>query len=363
MWQREEMDGFSVLRVPLYPSHDGSAIRRFANYGSFALSATTIGASLIGSTDVGFVYHPPATVGLPAIVLKALKSIPFIYHIADMWPESVIESGMVGGGVAKRILEALISSWCRFVYKQADAITVLSPGMKRLLVERGVAAEKIHIIFNWADEAIFKPVPKDPALEEELGFRGRFNVVYAGNMGPFQGLDTVVKAAARIKDEPSIQIVMVGTGQEEGRLKALANQMGAENVLFLGRRQYWEMPKIYSLADVLLVHLKDLPFFSATIPSKTQVSLVCGRPILMAVRGDAAELVIQANAGITCKPENEAELARAFVELYKMDEDKRESLGAGGREFYLREMSLDVGAGRMDELFREVRRNSRKPSG
>jgi glycosyltransferase involved in cell wall biosynthesis len=352
--QREEIDGIQLLRVPLIPSHGNSILGRIANYGSFALSASTIGASLIGSASVVYVYHPPATVGLPALVLKGLRKFPFVYHIADMWPESVVESGMIGNRLAKEFVKGFLSSWCRLVYRQAAAITVLSPGFKRLLIERGVPAEKIHVVYNWSDEEVFRPVPRDPALEERLGFRGRFNIVYAGNLGAFQGLEAVIKAAALVKGEPAIQIVLVGTGVKEAELRALAREMKADNVLFVSNRPYWEMPKVNSLADVLLVHLKDLPFFSATIPGKTQISLASGRPILMAVRGDAADLVREAGAGLICEPENPADLARGMIEMSRMPKEQLDEMGARGRAYYLGHLSLDIAGEKMDAIFREV---------
>src|SRR5205809_7924688 len=133
LWQREVMDGVSVLRVPLYPSHDTSPVGRVANYTSFALSAATLGAALIGRGDVAYVYHPPATVGLPAVVLTALRGVPFVYHIADMWPEAVVASGMLGDNAARRVVERLLAGWCRLTYGRAGALSVLSPGFKRLL--------------------------------------------------------------------------------------------------------------------------------------------------------------------------------------------------------------------------------------
>lgn len=361
--QREELEGVQVLRVPLIPSHDRSALGRVANYGSFALSAATIGALSIGKADVGYVYHPPATVGLPAMVLKGLRGIPFVYHIADMWPESVVESGMVGDGLRRKLVEGLLSSWCRLVYAQAEAITVLSPGFKHLLVERGVPAAKIHVIYNWSDDEVFRPVPKDPALEARLGLRGRFNIVYAGNLGVFQGLETVIKAAVRVKDQAAIQVVFVGTGQREAELRAFAHESGASNVLFLGNRPYRDMPQVYSLADALLVHLKDLPFFTATIPGKTQISLAAGRPILMGVRGDAADLVREAGAGVSCKPEDPADLARAMLEMYSMPRQQLEEMGARGRAYYQTHLSLEVAGGKMDELFRQVVADRRQDGG
>ena len=356
LWQRETMDGIPVLRVPLYPSHDASAAGRVANYASFALAAATLGAALVGGGDVAYVYHPPATVGLPAMVLKAVRGLPFVYHIGDMWPESVVDSGMLGDGALRVVAERVLGGWCRTVYRQAAAITVLSPGFKRLLVERGVPHEKVHVVYNWTDEAVFHPVARDETLARELGLAGRFNVVYAGNLGAFQGLETVIRAAARAAHEPTIQVVIVGTGQREAALKALARELGVSNVRFLGRREYWDMPKIYALADVLLVHLRDLPFFAATIPSKTQVSLSCGRPILMAVRGDAADVVRHAGAGVTCSPEDDAEMADAIVKLAHTDREELEAMGARGRAAYTDMMSLEVGGASTEVLLRQVRR-------
>jgi glycosyltransferase involved in cell wall biosynthesis len=356
LWQREVMDGIPVLRVPLYPSHDASAVGRVMNYASFALSAATIGAALVGEADVAYVYHPPATVGLPAMVLKGLRRLPFVYHIGDMWPESVVDSGMLGDGALRRVAERTLHVVCRTVYRQANAITVLSPGFKRLLVERGVPAHKVHVVYNWTDEAVFRPAARDEALARELGLAGRFNVVYAGNLGAFQGLEAVIRAAARIAHESAIQLVIVGTGQREAALKRLARELGVDNVRFLGRREYWDMPKIYALADVLLVHLRDLPFFAATIPSKTQVSLACGRPVLMAVRGDAADVVRRAGAGVTCSPEDDAELADAIVKLAHTDREELEAMGARGRAAYLDMMSLAIGGASTETLLRQVRR-------
>src|SRR6185369_3221162 len=153
-----------------------------------------------------------------------------------------------------------------------------------------------EVIYNWTDETVFKPVERDPALAAALGLTGRFNIVYAGNLGAFQGLDTVIRAAAMIRGESRIQVVLSGTGQCEAQLKSLARELEADNVRFLGHREYSEMPRINALADVLLVHLRDMPFLRGTIPSKTQVSLASARPILMAVRGDASDIVRDAGA-------------------------------------------------------------------
>ena len=351
LMQREFLGDIGVLRVPLYPSHDHSAVHRVANYVSFALSSATLGVAGARRADVAYVYNPPPT-ALAGLVLKALRRIPFMYHIGDMWPESVTESGMIGNPRLRRVVESSIHRWCDFVYDQASIVTVLSPGFKRILVHRVVPPEKVHVIYNWADEAVFHPVARDPLVGDTLGLNDRFNVIYAGNMGVFQGLETVIQAAELLRDIPEIQIVLVGTGPREAELREMASGLG--NVRFVERRQYWEMPQIYSHADVTLIHLRDLPVFASTIPSKTQVALACGRPVLMAVRGDAADVVVRSGGGITCPPEDVQALAASIEQMYRMTPADRSAMGARGRDFYLRELSIDSGGARMNQLLRRM---------
>lgn len=359
-WQHERMDGVDVFRVPLYPSHDTSPWRRILNFSSFALSASTVGAVGIGPADVAYVYHPPPTIGLAAMTLRMIRRMPFVYHIADMWPETVVESGMVKPGAVRDRMEWVIHEWCNLVYRQAAAITVLSPGFKTMLIERGVPAEKIHVIYNWTDEAAFRPAEPNPELAKTLKLDGRFNIVYAGNLGPMQNLETLIRAAALLVDRPNIQIVIVGTGHEEAQLKALTAELGLSSVLFLGRRQFWEMTEINALADVLLVHLRNLPFFAATIPGKTQVALASGRPILMAVAGDAANLVQEAEAGLICAPEDAQAMADAIRQLHDLAPEARATMGQNARNFYQREISLEVGGKRTEALLERAYRENRQ---
>jgi len=277
--------------------------------------------------------------------------VPFVYHIADMWPESVLESGMVGAGKVKKIAEGLINAWCDLMYRGARVITVLSPGFKDLLIKRGVDAGKIRVIYNWAEEDLFQPLPRNKAYADELGIAAGFNVIYAGNLGIFQGLDTLLRAATRLRDVPEIRFVLVGTGQAEQSLKKLAADLELHNVTFIGRQSTDYMPRINALADVLLVQLKDLDFFRATIPSKTQVCLASGKPIVMAVAGDAADLIRRSGAGLVCDPEDAAGMANAVLALFRMSAEERAQMGARGRSFYLQEMSLEVGGKLMAETF------------
>lgn len=354
LWSREIMEGIPVLRVPIYPSHDTNPLRRIWTYLSFMLSASLIGVPLVGSADVVFLYEPPPTGGIASLLLKIIHGAPVVHHIADMWPDTVLASGMLPRSL-HAIADRVIGAYCRFLYGKATFMSVLSPGFKRMLEERGVPARKIMISYNWADEETFRPLPRDEALAAQLGLLGRFNIVYAGNIGPLQGIDTVVRAAARVRDaNPHLQVVIIGTGPAEAGVRALAAELGAKNVLFLPRREYWEMPLINALSDVLLVHLRDYGFLASTIPSKVQVSLSSGRPLLLAVRGDAADLVTAAGAGLTCPPDDVDALADRMLRMAALPREELEGMGRSGRAFYLRNLSLDVAGAQMDEALRRA---------
>jgi glycosyltransferase involved in cell wall biosynthesis len=227
------------------------------------------------------------------------------------------------------------------------------------LIERGVPASKIELIYNWAEEDIFRPEPRNTCLAQTLRLEGKFNVLYTGNFGPFQRLDVAIEAATRVQHLDQFQLVLIGSGHCETELRGQAERLGAKNVRFIGRQEYAEMGTITNLADVLLVSLDDLPFFAATIPSKTQVALACGRPLLVAARGDAADLVERAGAGMTCAPADAGSLAAAFEAMYGLGASELNSMGTRGREFYERELSLQRGAERTEAVLAEVAKTGR----
>ena len=355
LFQREIMDGIPVFRVPLYPSHDNNALKRIANYTSFALSASLMGLFGIKRPDIIHVYHPPATIGLPAVFLHLLHGAPFVFDIEDLWPDTLSATGMVNNRIVIRIVMWLVDKWCRFIYSQAAKIVVLSPGFREMLIRRGVPEDKIEVIYNWCDENHLQAGERNEALAHELGMAGRFNVIFAGTMGKAQALDAVLGAARLLHDKlPKIQFVFVGGGIDVNRLKEKKIEQGLRNVRFLPRRPMSEIGDVLSLADVLLVHLKDDPLFGITIPGKTQAYMAAGRPILKGVRGDAAALVEKAGAGLTCTPEDPLDIADAVESFYNMSREELEQMGSNGKRFYEQELALDIGAARFDEIFKSV---------
>ncbi|WP_343549262.1 glycosyltransferase family 4 protein [Ralstonia sp.] len=347
--QRETIDGVHVTRVPLYPSHDQSALRRVLNYVSFAAFALLHGLFSVRRCDVIYAYHPPLTVGLAASFIRLFRRIPVVYDIQDMWPDTLRATGMIGNPTALDVVEKV----CRWVYRRVDHIVVLSPGFKRLLGQRGVPEEKIDIICNWADEAsLAAPVG---ALPTNFPGPDRFRVVFAGNMGKAQALGTVLHGAALLQQRGSkVSFVFVGGGVDVDTLKAQAAKLALDNVVFIPPVPMSEVGTLLNEADALLVHLRRDPLFQITIPSKTQAYMAVGKPLLMAVDGDAADLVRQSGGGIVATSEDAQSIASAAQSLAMLAPDDLAAMGRRAQEYYREQLALRVGVSRFGAIFSKL---------
>jgi len=348
--QVEVVEGVRVVRVPLYADHSRSALRRVLNYASFAAAASVFGPWMTGPADVMWVYHPPLTVALPAMVIAAARRVPFVYEVLDMWPETLGATGMFRSTLGLRMVGGLAD----LVYRRAARITVPSPGFKRNLVAKGVPEQKIDYMPNWADEEVYRPLPPDPFLRRELGLEGKFLVLYAGNIGAAQRLGNLLEAAELLRDLPDLQIVLLGGGVEREELQARARAKALANVTFLPTDSPDRVASVTALAEVLLTHLRRDPLFEITIPSKTISYLACGKSILAVAEGDAAEVVVDAKAGLVCPPDDPAALAKAMRLMYKMPAERRRELGQAGREYFLANFSRAQLFPRYEKLLTET---------
>jgi glycosyltransferase involved in cell wall biosynthesis len=344
--QRETIEGVSIIRVPLFPDHSGSGFRRILCYLSLALTACIPGLLLVRRPDVVHVYQGPATLALPSMVLCLLCRVPYVLDVQDLWPESVTSSGML----AMPGLTFLLNKWCDLAHRLAAKIVVLSPGYKRVLIERGVDASKIDVVYNWCDESQMSTQVCEKT-GDPFGLAGRFTVVYAGNLGRVQALDVVLETAALLGDEhPDILFVFVGDGVDAGRLKEIAASKGLDNVRFIPRLPVSEVGVILEKADSLLIHLRDDPLCRVGIPQKTQAYLSAGRPIIVAVKGDAADLVNEAQAGISCEPEQPESIAAAIKKLHGLPLEERAQMGRNGLAYYKQHLAFTVGVVQMEAV-------------
>lgn len=347
--QRERIDGVDVTRLPLFPSHDKSVIKRIFNYSSFAFSALIYGIFIAKRADVMYAYHPPLTVGISASIIRLFRGFPLVYDIQDMWPDTLRATGMLNN---PRILK-LIDWICNWVYGRVDRIVVLSPGFKRLLVERNVPESKVDIIYNWADEKSLI-YPKS-GLPLNFPRTTQFKIVFAGNVGKAQALDAVLDAAKILQNRKSkVCFVILGGGVEVSRLKLYAKNLSLDNLVFLPPVPMSEVGSVLVAADVLMVHLKKDPLFEITIPSKTQAYMAVGKPLLMAVNGDAADLVRQSNCGLIAESENPQSIADAAQSLANMCSSDLQNMGARASQFYQENLGIKVGVNKFSTIFKTL---------
>lgn len=349
-------ESLKVVRLATYPSHDRSAVRRILSYLSFAITSFLY-LLFRRRPQLIYVYYPSLTAGLAAIAIKWLKRVPVVVDIQDMWPDSLGASGMMQNS---RVI-AMVEWFCQILYRNVDHIVVLSPGFRQTLIERGVPAEKITVIYNWADEAErldgeCEIIPTSPPFDREH----TFTLLFAGNMGAAQRLDSVLDAAKSLAAERSdIGIYLMGGGVDVERLKGRVADEEIGNVRFLPRVPLTEVQGILRQAGALLVHLARDPLFAITVPSKTQSYLYAGRPILMAVEGNAADLVAESEAGFVVEPENAQALADAIRTLADMGVEGRDQMGAQARAFYDRKLTFRHGIDATIGIIERFRRCAR----
>lgn len=350
----EKMGETEITRLAVYPSHDKSALKRIATYTSFMIASFLYLTFRARRSDLIYVYYPALTAGLAAVAAKLFRRTPVLLDVQDMWPDSLGSSGMMQNA----ILLGVANAACNFLYRHCDHILVLSPGFKALLVERGVPADKITIVYNWADEP---PAVEDRSLPEGFDPDDGFRVLFAGNMGAAQQLDTIIDAAALLQSEhPDCVFYFMGGGIDKDRLVERARDLRLSNVRFLPRVPLQEVQRFLARADALLVHLADEPLYRITIPSKTQAYLYAGRPILMGAAGDAADLVAKADAGYAFSPGDTEALADNVRRLIADGPTRRDEIGRNAHRFYIATLRRSKAIEATVDLINRCRRGSRK---
>jgi hypothetical protein len=159
---REQLDGIIVHRVPLYVDHSQSAIKRLANYASFALSAA-MRSKLAQGADVVYVYATQMTPALGPMLWRSTFGLPFVLHVQDLWPDSITGSKLLSRS-ASRAATAVLEPWLRVAYRNAAATIGISSRMTKTLVERGVPNERARTVLNALIDKgyLVSPTPRSP---------------------------------------------------------------------------------------------------------------------------------------------------------------------------------------------------------
>lgn len=337
---RESYDGIEVLRVPLFPRGKQSPLRLLLNYLSFIVAGTVVGPWMLRrrSFDVVFVYAPsPLLQALPAIWLARLKRAPLVLWVQDLWPESLSATGFIKN---QRALD-LVAHAVRFIYRHTDRVLVPSAAFRAPILALTQGAADIHYYPNaWIEEPVADTTIDVEALAKDIA--SGFSVVFAGNLGAAQSLDTILDAAERLQSAGSqARFFLIGSGSLSSWLSDEIQRRKLRNVLLPGRFAPDTMHRLYEAASVLLVSLRDEPIFALTIPSKVQGYLAAGRPIIASLNGEGARVVKEAEAGMACAAGDARALAEAVQVLGGMDNRSRAEMGESARRYALAHFSLD----------------------
>ena len=325
---RQEHAGYVIHRVPMVPRGRGTALRLAANYLSFLFSASLFGPWLLRGQrfDLIFVFGmSPILQVVPGVVLKWVKRAPLVTWVQDLWPQSL----EVTGFVRNPTVLALVAQVVRWLYRRNDLLLVQSVGFIEE-VRRMAGRTPVEYHPNPGEVAFDAQHDGLPALTLKSGF----NVVFAGNLGTVQALETVLEAARLLSHLPNIRFVLVGSGSRSEWLQAEIDRLKLVNIQLTGRFPPDAMPGILAQASALLVSLARSPIMSQTIPSKVQAYLAAGKPIIASLDGEGARVVAEAEAGLSCPAENAAALAAAVIQLEATDAAALRKMGKSGRLYY-----------------------------
>jgi glycosyltransferase involved in cell wall biosynthesis len=334
----ETVDGVRVVRTWLWPLPNRKAHERILNYASFCVSAAVAGLAL-PTPEVVIATSPQLLCALAGWWLAFWQRVPFVFEVRDLWPESL---AAVGAGSEGTLLHRTLGAIAGFLYRRADRIVVVSPAFKDHLIRYwSVPAKKISIVENGVETDLFRLDPAAMEVRKQLKLEDRFLICYIGTMGNAHGLETLIAAADQLQTAlPNAMFLLIGEGAEKERIVDLAAARGLTNLQFLGQQPRERIPAYVSSADLCLVMLKKTELFKTVIPTKLLEYMACERPVIVAVDGQARQIVEAAGAGVFVEPENSKALVTAIFAL-AADPDRRRQMGTSGRRYIVNQCSRE----------------------
>jgi glycosyltransferase involved in cell wall biosynthesis len=341
-WQksRDSMQNIPVFRVPLFVRRESKSWQLVLNYLSFVLTACLLGPWMLRGKhfEVVFTYGPsPVTVAIPGILMARLKKARMLFWVQDLWPEALAATGAIK---SPRIL-SVVRRVVKKLYRGCDYILVQSKSFVESVVTVGAERERVRYFPNWA-EALYQPVRQEAdAAEKKKVPSDGFVVMFAGNLGMAQSLDTIVGAAEELKGE-NIYWVFLGDGRRRAWLQNIVAERRLDKVCLLGSHPIETMPGYFSLADAMLVTLNDDPVMATTIPGKVQSYMACGKPLIGALNGAGSEAIIESDSGYCVASGDVGGLVNAVLKMSHLDIDERNKLGGRALQYYEKNFDRDM---------------------
>lgn len=351
----EKLNGLlTIRRFPLYAEGKNPMLRAL-RYFIQCVELFFIGVfnKHAKDADVIMVSSTPPIIGPTAALIKKVRHIPIVYNLQDIFPDSLVGSGMTRKGSLLWKIGRVIED---FTYRNCDKIIVISEDFKRNIMAKGVPEDKIEVIYNWVDENAVVPIAKDDnVLYDEFSLpKDKFYVVYAGNFGNAQNIDVIIRAAEQLKEHQDIQFLLFGTGGLLDDFKKLVSDLHLDNVRFFPLQPYNRVSYVYSLGSVGIVSCKK-GIGKGAMPSKTWSIMSAGTPVVANYDTDTdlQRIITSHNLGVFSEADNVQELADAILYMYN-NPSLCEEYGRNARRYVEENLTKDVGTSKYIEVVKSV---------
>jgi len=344
---REIINGVMVIRVPLI-GRGRSKFKLALNYISYAVSASIYVLFMKKEYDVVWAYQlSPVTMVVPAILYRQLTGKKILLYCLDLWPENVVASGISKNSKVFKSLYRL----SRWIYSKADKIAISSSLFSKYFKEVHKLKNPTEYLPAYA-EGLFENIDSHKEGRES----GPVNLVFAGNIGEMQSVETIIRAAGKLMYDPDIHWHIVGCGSSMEKCQKLADKLGLEDetVSFYGHKPLSEMPSFYTMADAFLVTLSANEIVSYTLPGKVQSYMATGKPILGAIGGETRRILQEARCGLCCGAEDYEGLAQIVVQ-FAAEKDQHVIYGKKAREYYDRNFRKDTFINKLLSMLEELK--------
>ncbi len=348
--RKQTINGVKIIRALLLLRGKGGGIRLFLNYYSFAFFASLKAFFLNFSNkyDAVIVHEPsPITQFYPALLLHKLQKVPVYFWVMDLWPESL---EIAGGIKNKRVLNYFKKMIINF-YNHSEKILITSKGFRKSILEKGNYGKKLEYFPNWAEDSISEgdlnfPIPILP---------DGFKVMFAGNVGEAQDMESIMNAALLLKGQEHIKFIIVGDGRKMPFVQQFILDNHLEStVVTVGRFPVEAMATFFSKSDVMLVSLKDNPIFNLTVPAKVQAYMSASKPILAMLNGEGAEIIADADCGLSVNAGDFSSLSSMILQMSALHKSELDQMGENSRNFFQKNYKLSSCIDNLERILQET---------
>jgi colanic acid biosynthesis glycosyl transferase WcaI len=347
----EVQEGIRVHRIWTYAVPNQGFLKRILSQLSFALFAA-LGGFLVPKCQAIIVESPPLFDGLAGLFLSWKMRAPYLFTVADLWPESAVQMGVL----KNPLLIWLSRKLEQFLYRRAGKVLAITAGIQKKIICNGIQPSKVVLFRNAVDPQFFCPNASGPETRQQIGIAmDDFMVLYAGTLGIAHDLGVILESALKFQTEGKMHVrfVLAGDGAEKKSLQKVANDLRLTNVTFLDSLPKSKMPSLLNAADCVVVSLRGLEIFRGAIPTKLLEAMSCAKPIILSAAGEAEDVVREAKAGFCVTPGDPLGLYGALLQIIQ-EPRSGVLMGLKGREYVMAHFSRDEQAQQLLHHLRAV---------